>query len=255
MPDSLLVRDGNGNFKNLEVISGSVEGNIVPVHSITGSLSASLSEDQYNKITSSLDAIPGAITDALDKFTGALLANGSSSFNVDLISQDVADITGSIEDLKVELEKLTALSSSEGHGFKVYGNLTASLDRGATADDPLYVKVSSSLDEPVYVTHSGSLTTAADYASTVVTGSYTFTQAQSVQSASDTEAKTLTIANQANNMLFVTIDGQTPSPTNYSLAIDPFSTYEAMAQNVRLEHKFILTGSATTGRVVYTITK
>jgi hypothetical protein len=170
MSQSLYVRDGNGDLKQLEVISGSSAATIVPVHSLTGSIAASLSSADLASLTGSMLAVSGAVG-LFNQQLYQALTGGPVSMSVDIVAGDVNAITGSIDKVTAELVKLTVLSGSEG--LLVHGNLTASLDNGASAGDPLYVQVvnSASLTASVSVSNP-SLTVTASAASPVyVTGS------------------------------------------------------------------------------------
>jgi hypothetical protein len=326
MSQSLYVRDGNGDLKQLEVISGSSSATIVPVHSLTGSIATSLSSADLASLTGSMLAVSGAVGTFNQQLYQAL-SGGPVSMSVDIVAGDVNTITGSVDKVTAEVAKLTALSSSEG--LKVSGTLNTTV-ANTLGTNPLYVSssaqypvitalsgvtlingsvpvtgtlgvdvvigdqigISSSLTSPVYVSgtvavsnfpatqsvgnvvgsplyitasyalpvnlNGTTVTTGTDYASLVVSGSSTYTVAQTavyIDSGLNTgSAKTLVIANQTNNMLYLKFDSMVTT-ASYNYAIDPYATYEAISANARLKHSYIVHPSATSGLVSWTYTK
>ena len=221
MSDSLYVRDGNGILKELEVISGSTTSRLVPIHALTGSISTVLSSTDLASLTGSISAVSSAIGTFNQQLYQAL-AGGPVSMSVDIVAGDVNTITSSIDKVTVEVAKLTALSNSSG--LKVYGSLTSSISQ--------------------------------EYATTVLTGSWDYIQlTASVNGWQATSAKTLTIVNQANSSLYITMNGSDPSTSSYSIVLDPYTTYESLKENVRLPYKVLLNPSASSGQVVYTVTQ
>lgn len=221
MSDSLYVRDGNGILKELEVISGSTTSRFVPIHALTGSISTILSSTDLASLTGSISAVSSAIGTFNQQLYQAL-TGGPVSMSVDIVAGDVNTITGSVDKVTAETAKLTALSSSDG--LKIYGNITSSISQ--------------------------------EYATTVTTGSWAYTQiTASAASWQATSAKTLTIVNQANSYLYITMNGANPTTSSYSIVLDPYSTYEVLKENARLQYKVLLNPSASVGQVVYTVTQ
>jgi hypothetical protein len=117
---SLTVKDGNNTPRELETIFGTGT-NLVPVHSITGSISAELSNDNIDKITGSIDATTAEVA----KLT-ALSSSAGFKVTGSVTLDDYAALSGTISSsaavTTAEVAKLTALSSSAG--YKISGSVS-----------------------------------------------------------------------------------------------------------------------------------
>jgi hypothetical protein len=121
---SLTVKDGNNTPRELETIFGTGT-NLVPVHSITGSISADISEQSVNDITGSIDKV----TEEIAKLT-ALSSSAGYKISGSVSLNDYAALSGTISSSAAnaaaqtiaEIAKLTALSSSAG--YKISGSVS-----------------------------------------------------------------------------------------------------------------------------------
>lgn len=292
MSQSLYVRDGNGTLKELEVVSGSNASRIVPVHSLTGSIAATLSPADLSTLTSSISAVSSAVG-LFNQQLYQALTGGPVSMSVDIVAGDVNAITGSVDKVTAELVKLTALSSSTG--LLVTGSVTANISN-ALGTNPLYVSssalypvvtalsgvtlvngsvpvtgtlsvdvvigdqigISSSLASPVYVTGAvnvgNTLTTSPAKATTssLVVLDYA-TNPSGSNLAAGTRA-TVVFSNQTNASVLIALTASAASNTNFSYYLMPFETYESAPANAGLPHSFNYTGSATAGYWALTTT-
>jgi hypothetical protein len=252
MPQSLYVRDGNGDLRQIEVISGSSASIIIPVHSLTGSVATTLSNSDLATLTGSVLAVSSAVG-LFNQQLYQALTGGPVSMSVDIVAGDVNAITGAIDMTTAEVAKLTALSASQG--LKVYTLETASVNLVNTGS--LTASISNFPATQSVSFSTGSVLTAsvqAEYSTLVSSGSASYNEFSTITEVHNATAKTLTISNQMNGALYIKLDSSTTTATNsdYTYVLNATETYEAMQQNVRLHHG--LSGSATSGRVRWTYT-
>lgn len=110
--------------------------------------------------------------------------------------------------------------------------------------------ISSSL---AAIQNSGLSVTAAKATAASISGSAYTAYSTSTTIASNISRKNLIISNQTDAKLLISLSGSASS-TNFTHLIDPSGYYEAASTDVCLAHYFVLSGSATAGRVQITTT-
>ena len=216
----LQIKDGNGDSQELYVHSGS--DGLVPYHAVSGSVTAAMQSSDLSSITGSMLAVSGAIGLFNSQLYSAL-TGGPVSMSVDIVAGDVNTITGSMDKVTAEVAKLTALSSS--NGLKIYGNLSASLDNGASSGDPLYVSLvnTGSLTASVAISNSSLTVTASATSPVYVTGSV---------ASAVTFPAVLTVTSSVGNPVYVSQSSTVP--VTGTVRVDNFPTTYTVTSSAAL---------------------